>query len=185
MKKPHVGCLDLVSSLIASLSAQALEVNELVYNNSIFWAKKGSIIEHRVSCRQWCRTSWDRWWGQFVFVRTSYISRPLPVTTRWAWFPNHRSNSPQDRDCREESGFKSSTSSFLVQENICQSQPKLLFPPLPLQKPLCPPFWRLFLPKGSDSIFNQFPSPTKTSLPNKTWYRWSDHRGMLEPAQWL
>ena len=77
----------------------------------------------------------DRWWGQFVFVRASYISRPLPVTTRWAWFPNHRSNSPQDRDCREESGFKSSTSSFLVQENICHCQPELVFPPLPLQKP--------------------------------------------------
>ena len=100
MKKPQVGGLDLVSSLIASLSVQALEVNELVHSNSIFRAKKGSIIEHRVSCRQWCRTSWERWWGQFVFVRTSYISRPLPVTTRWAWFPNHRSNSPQDRERR-------------------------------------------------------------------------------------
>ena len=149
MKKPQVGCLDLVSSLIASLSAQALEVNEVTLSS------EQKRFDNRAPCVVQAMVSnelSDRWWGQFVFVRTSYISRPLPVTTRWAWFPNHRSNSPQDRDCREESGFKSSTSSFLVQENICQCQPELLFPPLPLQKPsffihVHLPFWRPCLPK--------------------------------------
>ena len=108
--------------------------------------------------------------GDSLCLRASYISRPLPVTTRWAWFPNHRSNSPQDRDCREESGFKSSTSSFLVQENICQCQPELLFPPLPLQKPsffihVHLPFWRPCLSKGTRLCLINSLLPLKPACP--------------------